>query len=44
MKISIGSDHGGVDLKAAILNAIKEDGHEVIDRGTNSHDSVDYPD
>lgn len=44
MKISIGSDHGGVDLKSAIVSSLKEDGHEVLDFGTNSHDSVDYPD
>jgi len=44
MKISIGADHGGVDLKAALVLALQEDGHEVIDRGTNGHESVDYPD
>lgn len=44
MKISIGADHGGVDLKDALVENIKEMGHEVIDRGTHGHDSVDYPD
>ncbi|WP_309399291.1 ribose 5-phosphate isomerase B [Cerasicoccus maritimus] len=44
MKISIGSDHGGYDLKTALVATLQEDGHEVIDRGANGHDSVDYPD
>jgi ribose 5-phosphate isomerase B len=44
MKISIGSDHGGVDLKDAIVQALVAAGHDVNDHGTHSHDSVDYPD
>ncbi|MEO0795767.1 MAG: ribose 5-phosphate isomerase B [Verrucomicrobiota bacterium] len=44
MKISIGSDHGGVDLKMAVVAALQAEGHEIIDHGTNNHDSVDYPD
>ncbi len=44
MKVSIGSDHGGFDLKSAIASTLAEDGHEVIDRGAHNHDSVDYPD
>ncbi len=44
MKISIGSDHGGVDLKNAIVASLEKDGHEVTDHGTHGHDSVDYPD
>jgi len=44
MKISIGSDHGGVDLKSAVVAVLQEDGHEVLDFGTNGHESVDYPD
>lgn len=44
MKISIGSDHGGVDLKNALKVSIEAMGHQVIDRGTHGHDSVDYPD
>lgn len=43
MKIALGSDHGGFDLKQAIYNHLKEQGHEVIDFGTDSHDSCDYP-
>lgn len=44
MKITIGADHGGMDLKAEILSLLKELGHEVHDLGCYSHDSVDYPD
>ncbi|MGE9294199.1 MAG: ribose 5-phosphate isomerase B [Puniceicoccales bacterium] len=44
MKISLGSDHGGVDLKNAVLQVLKDMGHEAIDRGTYDHQRVDYPD
>jgi ribose 5-phosphate isomerase B len=44
MKISIGSDHGGVDLKDALVLGLREAGHDVTDHGTHGHDSVDYPD
>lgn len=44
MKISIGSDHGGWELKARIIDFLKDKGHEVINRGCDSADSVDYPD
>jgi len=44
MKISIGSDHAGFELKEKIKKYIMELGHEYIDVGTNSNDSVDYPD
>lgn len=44
MKISIASDHGGVSLKTAITGALKADGIEVRDFGTNSEESCDYPD
>jgi ribose 5-phosphate isomerase B len=43
MKIVIGCDHTGVALKKALLDSVLTD-HEVIDVGTNSTDSVDYPD
>ena len=43
MKISLGSDHGGVDLKDAIAEYLKSKGYDVIDCGTNGHESVDYP-
>ena len=44
MKITLGADHGGVDLKDAIREHLQSQGHEVKDIGTNSHDSTDYPD
>lgn len=44
MKIGIGSDHGGFELKESIKEFLKEKGIEYIDYGTNSTESVDYPD
>lgn len=44
MKISIGADHGGYLLKETLRGFIQELGHEVTDRGTNSEQSVNYPD
>lgn len=43
MKIVIGSDHGGFELKGVIINLLGELGHEVDDCGCHSTDSVDYP-
>ena len=42
--IAIAADHGGVELKTAIISALKDRGIEVLDFGTNGSDSVDYPD
>lgn len=42
-KIAIGSDHGGYLLKEEIIKHLKEKGYEVIDFGTNSEESCDYP-
>jgi len=44
MKIAIGTDHGGFPLKQTIIDVIQEEGHEVLDLGTDSTESVDYPD
>lgn len=44
MKIVIACDHGGFPLKSFIKQAILAAGHDVIDVGTDSLDSVDYPD
>ena len=44
MKISVAADHGGYMLKNAIAKYLTEKGHIVIDHGTNSGDSVNYPD
>ena len=43
-KIAIASDHAGVDLKEKIKSEISSLGFEIEDLGTNSSDSVDYPD
>ncbi len=42
--VAIGSDHGGYEMKTALLQYVKELGHDVIDCGTDSKESVDYPD
>lgn len=44
MKVYIGADHRGVELKSQIIGVLKEDGHDVVDLGTNdSAQSCDYP-
>lgn len=44
MKISLGVDHGALQLRESLLRHLTESGHEVLDHGTDSPDSVDYPD
>ncbi|MCF6131445.1 ribose 5-phosphate isomerase B [Flavobacterium wongokense] len=44
MKISIGNDHAGPDYKKAILEFLNQKGHQVLNHGTDTFDSVDYPD
>lgn len=44
MKIGIASDHGGYKLKTKIISYLKKKEHEVVDVGTFSTESVDYPD
>ena len=43
MKVAIASDHGGYKLKEAIKEYMEVRGIEVIDLGTDSEESVDYP-
>jgi len=43
MRIVLTADHAGVDLKDLLADWLKEQGHDVLDLGTNSHESVDYP-
>ena len=43
-RVAIGTDHGGVDLKAALKAKLQSAGHTVSDVGTHSKESVDYPD
>ena len=44
MKISIGCDHGALALKNTVRNHLLAQGHEVVDFGTHTLDSCDYPD
>jgi ribose 5-phosphate isomerase B len=44
MKLAVGSDHRGYHIKRRIVNFLREHKHEVVDVGTNSEESVDYPD
>lgn len=43
MKIAIGADHAGFRFKKKIIERLRAGGHEVLDRGTHSTESVDYP-
>lgn len=43
MRIAIGSDHAGHGLKQILAQALRDDGHDVVDVGTHSDESVDYP-
>ncbi len=43
-KLAIAADHGGVELKNAVVAHLQSAGYGVEDLGVNSHDSVDYPD
>lgn len=42
--VVIGSDHGGYELKNILVDYLKSEGYEVLDVGTYSEDSIDYPD
>jgi ribose 5-phosphate isomerase B len=44
MRIAVGCDHRGCDVKQKICDLLARLGHEVIDAGTNQTDAVDYPD
>lgn len=44
MKIAIGSDHGGFEMKELVVGYLRDSGHEVVDCGSKSLESVDYPD
>jgi deoxyribose-phosphate aldolase len=43
MRIAIGADHGGFELKAVLAAHLRQAGHQVEDVGTSSHEAVDYP-
>lgn len=44
MKIALGADHGGYELKEKVARLLEQLGHRVEDTGCHSSDSVDYPD
>jgi len=44
MKISIGNDHAGTDYKFAIVKHLETKGYTITNYGTDTNDSVDYPD
>jgi len=44
VRVALGADHGGVDLKRAVHDWLETEGYKVVDFGTHSGESVDYPD
>ena len=44
MRVAIGSDHAGFGYKEALGRLLEEEGHEVVDVGTESREPADYPD
>jgi ribose 5-phosphate isomerase B len=44
MRVVLGSDHAGYELKQQLIDSVRELGHDVLDVGTHSTASVDYPD
>jgi ribose 5-phosphate isomerase B len=43
LRVAIGSDHAGFELKQHLIGVLKELGHDVDDHGTHSEEPVDYP-
>lgn len=44
MRVAVGADHAGFELKEVIAAYLRHHGHEVIDKGTHGEEPVDYPD
>ena len=44
MKIALGNDHAATDMKMIVMDYLKEKGYEVLNLGTDTLESVDYPD
>lgn len=44
MKLAIATDHRGVEVKQNLIKFLESEGYNVVDYGTNSEKSVDYPD
>ena len=43
MKVGFGSDHAGVELKLTLMEYLKEKGYEIVNYGTDTYESYDYP-
>jgi ribose 5-phosphate isomerase B len=43
VKVAIGADHAGLELKSHLVQELERLGHEAVDHGTNSEEAVDYP-
>ncbi len=43
LRVAVGADHGGFELKASLLDHLRASGHAVVDCGTHSTEAVDYP-
>ena len=43
MKVGISNDHAAVELKNSVMEHLKNEGYEVVNYGTDSHESYDYP-
>ena len=43
IRIAVGADHGGYELKTQLAGWLKSEGHNVTDVGTDSKEAVDYP-
>jgi ribose 5-phosphate isomerase B len=44
MRVAVGADHAGFELKRDLAGALAQQGHEILDLGTHSSAPVDYPD
>ncbi len=44
MRIGVGSDHRGFEVKESLIELLRKSGHDILDVGTHSSESVDYPD
>ena len=44
MRIAVGADHAGYELKETVAAHLRDAGHDIVDLGTHSTDRVDYPD
>lgn len=44
MRIALSGDHAGYEMKRGLAEALRTDGHDVLDLGTHSGEAVDYPD